>query len=186
MRIEPFAQPPRRGPRRGPGNTWPDITAGFSSHLCFPALCLHSSSQFTRQSLLGTSPLLSRSSLRELVGHSLGESGVRAPAEGHRTSRQLYERRSGRRFLFKRRAVIIILSYDFTSCGRTPPLWLCLFCVESGTFTFISPLSMEFNSPVFMCPQDCLQAPSVNVHTNNGGRVLSLCRCYLQPIIYLS
>lgn len=43
-----------------------DITAGLSSYVCFPALCLHSSSQFSRQSLLAASPR-HRSSLRELI-----------------------------------------------------------------------------------------------------------------------
>lgn len=100
----------------------------------------------------------------------VAESGVRAPTE-HRTSRQLYERWSGWRFLFKCRVVIIILSYDFTSCGRHPSGCACF--VLSGTFTFISPPSMEFNSIVFMYPQNCLHllmcTPITGVAMRGGG-----------------
>lgn len=89
--------------------------------------------------------------------HQTGwESGVRAPTEVQPTSRQLYERR----FLFKRRAVVIILSYDVTSCGSQELLHL--FHLYGW--------------------KDCLQAPSVNVHTNNGG---GGCRHYADVICSL-
>lgn len=55
--------------------------------------------------------------------HQTGwESGVRAPTEVQPTSRQLYEMR----FLFKRRALVIILSYDVTSGGRHPSGCICV------------------------------------------------------------
>lgn len=101
------------------------------------------------------------------------ESGVRAPMEVHRTSRQLYERRSGRRFPFKRRVIVIILSHDFTSCGRRPSGRACFVLSQEPLHLFT--LKTVSRLHLLMC------TPIMGV--TMAGRASSLCRCYLTPVI---
>lgn len=50
--------------------------------------------------------------------------------------------------------------------------FVCACFVLSQELLHFLHLWMEFNLTVFMYPQDCLQAPSVNVHTKGGGGVV--------------